>query len=333
MRLAGCQPVRRTFDSQTAARSWARDEESRLERLRDRGGGRHTLAEAIERYYRTILPEKAETTQRTDERLLRWWYDNHGTLELAHITPAVLTAARDRVRQRASGPTANRYLAAISAVLSRAYREWGWMQENPTDRVGRFKESQGRVRWLTAEEIARLLDACARTWRPELRILVAIAFATGMRKGEILDLRWEDVDLPARLLVLHRTKNRDRRGVPVSTALVAELRKLPRRLDSPYLFPSAKPGSRERWSTYRKAWRKAVSDAGIRDFRFHDTRHSAASHLAMNGATERELMEILGHRSTSMVRRYSHLSKDHVRGVLESLGEAVLPPGGSDRSS
>lgn len=332
IRLADCEPQRRTFPSREEAREWSRTEEAKLERLRRHGLG-HTASDAIERYIHTAFTERSPSTRREGLRLLRWWHERIGHLAISAVTADVLVEARDEIKARASGPTANRYIAAISAVLKRAWREWGWIPENPAGRVERAREAPGRVRWLTQEEIGRLLAACTTSGRPELRTLVVMALATGMRQGEILGLRWDDVDLGRRLFVLHHTKNRERRGIPISAALVDELRALPRRIDSPLLFPPAQPGSVDPWPTYRKPWRRALAEAGIADFRFHDLRHTAASYLAMNGATEREIAEVLGHRTLQMVCRYSHLSREHLAGVMDRLATQVLPPARSHRSS
>ena len=119
VRLAGMPPVRRTFKTQGEARAFARDEEARLQKAREVAAS-HSLAEAIERYVRTVVRDKSPTTQRSDKRLLRWWLERHGAKPLAAITHRLLADERDSLRGQCSGPTVNRYLAAISSVLRRA---------------------------------------------------------------------------------------------------------------------------------------------------------------------------------------------------------------------
>jgi integrase len=324
VRLAGHPAVRRTFSTRGEAETWAEVEKKRIKLELARNSSRRTLGDALERYTKTALAEKAKTTQRTDDRLLKWWYLRHGDLDLHLVTPDLIAAARDEVRRKASGPTANRYLAALSAVLSRAYREWGWIGENPVSRVTRYGESQGRVRWLTQDEIARLLDACGRSKRPELRTLVLMALTTGMRQGELLRLTWDDVDLKRRVLVLQVTKNGDRRGIPIADPLAAALRRLPKHAGTRLLFPPARPGTKDSWWTYRKPWAWAVAEAKLDDWRFHDTRHCAASYLVMNGVKERVIAELLGHKTLAMVKRYSHVGADQMAEVTQAMAKTML---------
>jgi integrase len=183
--------------------------------------------------------------------------------------------------------------------------------------VSKEKESPGRVRYLDDDERARLLDACRASALPSLHLVVLLALTTGMRRGEILGLRWQDVDLERRVAVLHNTKNGDRRSVPIVPEVADLLREhgRVRRLDSDRLFP----GNDGRPVDIDAAWYAALDAAKIKDFRFHDLRHTAASYLAMSGATVPELAAVLGHRSLQMVRRYAHLSDQHVGAVVERM--------------
>jgi integrase len=333
IRLAGQRPITSSFDSYDEARDYARREEKASADRRALGeSGSRLLGHAIARYVETVLPTKSPNTVVTGAKLLQWWYEQHGTIPLLALTADRLAQIRDALageldeeRRPLRGPaTVNRYLTALSAVLTRAFREWDWIPANPLQRVSRLPEPQGRVRFLTREEVATLLDACGAE-RRELRTLAAIALYTGMRQGEILGLRWGQVDLGRRLIVLHLTKNRERRGVPISDALLEELRDHPRRLDTDLLFPMVADAGRVSRDTWRGPWHRALAAAGITDFRFHDTRHTAASHLAMLGATEREIAELLGHKTLAMVKRYSHLSREHVASVLNRLGDSLAP--------
>ena len=155
--------------------------------------------------------------------------------------------------------------------------------------------------------------------------IVLIALTTGARRNEILNLRWNNVDLRKRIAILEDTKNRERRSLTLVPQVVEELKKLKkiRRIDDDLIFAHPKTGKHSYYH-FEKAWRKARQDAGISDFRFHDLRHSCASYLAMNGATTAEIAAVLGHKTLVMVKRYSHLSDEHVRGVVEKTAEKVL---------
>lgn len=335
VRMTGAPPITATHATLKAAKAWAKGEESRVEEARARHAGNVTLADAIKRYIVAVLPQKAASTRRSDAGRLRWWAATYGGLPLSGVTSGLLAAARDELLAGgAKGPTVNRYLAAVSAVLARAAGEWEWLRSNPAAGVKRFKESLGRVRYLSAEEIEALLAACP----PVLRTIVAVALATGIRQGELFRLRLRDVNLARRVIVLHVTKSGDRRGLPIPRPLVARLRWYlryyhPNRGDADaLLFPAARKGTKNAWWSYRKQWYKAVAGAKLVDFHYHDLRHTTASYLAMNGATTREIMEVLGHRTAAMAQRYSHLSPAHVAGVVERISTQVLPPRGARRS-
>ena len=154
---------------------------------------------------------------------------------------------------------------------------------------------------------------------------VVLALATGARRGEILGLRWKDVDFKRNRIVLEHTKNHERRALPLSRhalAVLDTLKRSPvRRIDTDLVFP--KDGS-DKPADLRYHWRRALEQAGITDFRFHDLRHSAASYLAMDGASLAEIAEVLGHKTLAMVKRYSHLSEQHTRGVVERMNLRIF---------
>jgi integrase len=139
----------------------------------------------------------------------------------------------------------------------------------------------------------------------------------------LLGLQWPDVELKRGTLTFHETKNGERRAVPLTGQALVLMRQHAkvRRLDTALLFPDP-TGSRP--LSIRNAFENAVERAGIADFRFHDLRHTAASYLAMNGASLMEIAEVLGHKTLNMVKRYAHLSEAHTRGVVERMNRAVF---------
>jgi integrase len=177
-----------------------------------------------------------------------------------------------------------------------------------------------------------LLKACQASSNPYLYPVVVLALSTGMRQGEIMGLKWEDVDLHQGRVTLHETKNGERRVVPLvgkALELLKEYAKV-RRIGTPLLFPgkvkTQRPGE---VATYRPIdlrapWLAALKKAGIDDFRFHDLRHSTASYLAMNGASLAEIAEVLGHKTLQMVKRYAHLSEAHTAGVVARMNERIF---------
>jgi integrase len=185
-------------------------------------------------------------------------------------------------------------------------------------RVSKKTEPRGIVRYLSDEERTALLDACQKSGYKPLYLMVLFALTTGMRRGELLGLRWQDIDLDRRLAVLHNTKNGDRRSVPIVPEVAELLREhgKVRKLGNDHVF--AAEGAAEVW-LFDKAWYQALTVAKIKDFRFHDLRHTAASYLAMSGATTAEIAAVLGHRTLQMVKRYAHLSDQHVGTVVERM--------------
>ena len=217
----------------------------------------------------------------------------------------------------------NRYLAVLSHAFTVAVREWQWCDDNPVRKVTKPQEPRGRVRYLSEEERERILKECKASRNPHLYTVVVLALATGARKMELISLRWSDVDLKRGLLTFHETKNGERRSVPlVGYALdVLTQHAKVRRLDTWLVFPKPTGG---KFLRFREAFDNAVERAGIADFRFHDLRHSAASYLAMNGASLMEIADILGHKTLSMVKRYAHLSEAHTRNVVQRMNAAIF---------
>lgn len=338
VRLRGFPPVSATFERRTDAKQWAKETEVKIKERRyfkSVESEKHTLADLVDRYINDVVPEKGRTGQ-DYARHLTWWKEQIGHHLLCDVTPSLLAEHRDKLRRNSthqgpqrSGPTCNRYLAALSSAFSLAQKEWEWLSDNPVRKVGRFREHQGRDRFLSDGERQRLLLACANSSSQYLYPIVILALATGMRKGEITGLRWKDVDLQRGLIILHKTKNRQKRNVPLlghAHEVISDLAKV-RHLHTNLLFPG-KPDKTGETKPIdpRSAFERAMKEAGIEDFVFHGLRHCAASALAMGGASEREIMEVLGHKSTSMAQRYSHLSETHTRGVVARMNEQLFSP-------
>ena len=214
----------------------------------------------------------------------------------ADVTPSLLGEARDTLAKGRSPATVVRYIAALSHVFTITVNEWEWLENNPMRKVRKPKEPRGRVRILSDEEREELLKACKNSKNIYIHNVVVLALSTGMRQGEIMNLRWQDVDFEKGIIILHETKNDERRAVPLTSyalELLKEQNKL-RHIDTDLLFPGKNP---KRPVFIRTPWITAVKEAKLLDFRFHDLRHSAASYLAMNGATLAEIAEILGHKT------------------------------------
>jgi len=218
--------------------------------------------------------------------------------------------------------TCNRYVSVIKASFTKAY-EWGFITEERLKIVRRVKKLKGevsRLRFLSQEEIEALFANCD----PHLYPIVFMALNTGMRKSEILNLKWSNVDLKHDLILLEKTKNNERREIPINQALKRVLLNLftKRRLDTDYVFINPETG--KRYTNLKRSFHTACKKkAGIKDFRFHDLRHTFASHLVMSGVDLKTVQELLGHKDISMTLRYSHLSQAHKREAVKTLEKVI----------
>ena len=347
VRIKGHPPQTASFPRKTDATRWAAETETLIRQRRHFNvfeAKRHTAAEMIERFISDVLPNRPKLRRDLISHLA-WWKSEVGAHLLSELTPSVLSAARDKlskgktVRKKKRAPaTVLRIMASMSAVLKVAERDWGWIESSPMAKISKPVASRGRVRFLSDGERTSLLTACAELGHPYLHTIVVVALSTGMRLGEILGLRWELVDVRDSLAIGHaqllETKNGERRGVPIAGAALAAVRSLARKESKSHglMFPSIrlKPKTKlevEKPMDIRRPWEEAVAKAKLKDFRFHDLRHSAASYLAMNGATASEIAAVLGHKTLAMVKRYAHLSESHTASVVARMNAQVFGEG------
>lgn len=264
------------------------------------------------------------------EHILQWWRESIGERLIGDVTPALIVECREKLATESTHQGKKRapativsYLASLSLVFSVASREWQWIESNPVAKVSKPSLPRGRTRFLDEDERDRLLQACQESSNSLLYTITVIALSTGMRRNEILSLKWNDIDFVRGRLTLQETKNGDCRVVPLAGHALELVRELEdkRRVDSELLFPSKNPSKP---IDFRSAWRVAVKNAGIKDFRFHDTRHCCASYLLMNGASLAEVGEVLGHRNVQTSKRYSHLSDSHRFNLVSSMNEKIF---------
>jgi integrase len=213
----------------------------------------------------------------------------------------------------------NRDMAILGHMLSKAV-EWDMLESSPFKKGKRlmFKENNHRLRFLSEEEINRILGACS----PHLKPIVATALLTGMRRGELLSLKWEQIRNDFIYLEAAMTKSGKARQIPINDRLAEVLREVRRgnQLKSPYVFCDSQG---RRFHEVKRSFVSACRRAGLEDFRFHDLRHTFASHLVMNGVGLKAVQELLGHADLKMTMRYAHLSQAHLQeavAVLNDLG-------------
>jgi len=332
IKLKGSDPVTATFQRKTDAKKWASDTEADLRAgryFKTAEAKKHTVGEMIDRYKKSVLPTKG--SHKPNQKIqLEWWKNRIGKYTLAEATPALIAECRDellagitRLKKKRSPATVNRYLAALSHCFTIAVKEWGWLDDSPMRKVSKGKEARGRVRFLSDDERISLLEACKESSNSLLYPVVVIALSTGARQGEILSLKWDQVDIQRGVIILYETKNGEIRTLPLVGHALEEIKKLSkvRNIDTDLLFPGK---NRQQPIGIRAPWERALAQTEIKDFRFHDLRHSAASYLAMNGATLTEIADVLGHKTLQMVKRYSHLSEQHTSKIVAKMNEQIF---------
>lgn len=314
VRRAGIPTQSRTFARLRDARKWAADLESDIDAGRYAPADNIRMRELIDRYILTICPAK-KTGDRQAQQLATW-SALIGDYQVSRLQPRHVASARDSIASGRAPATVVRYLAALSHLFTIAIKDWQVIEKNPTRLITWPKEPRGRVRFLSDPERERLVEA-SRT--VGLYPLVMLAMMTGCRRGELVGLAWSNVDLRRNRILLTETKNNERRQVPLmpqALAIVEELRTDRRRGQlSVFGLTDAQVASR---------WRQALKKARIKDFRFHDLRHTCASYLAQHGATTNQIAEALGHKTLSMVQRYAHLSDDSTRAAFDRMGNEVF---------
>jgi len=302
----GYPPETNTFNTYDDAVKWARALETEIDRghyLSRTAAEQLTLKDALDRYSKEVTPLKrgAKDELIRINALQRRKFTNHS---LATLTPTIIANFRDERLKTVSGGAVIRDLVLISSVINHARREWGISISNPCALVRKPPVPLGRNRLLLAQEETRLLNEMLPTGRRSswIRPLTIFALETAMRRGEIIALRWEHVNLSSQTAYLPMTKNGTSRTVPLSMKAVATLRELPRSLDG-RVFPLNA-------AALAAVFRKAANRAGLTDLHFHDLRHTATSRLANKLPNLVELSAVTGHKTMQMLKRYYHPSAE-----------------------
>lgn len=225
-----------------------------------------------------------------------------GVTRLDRITSWHIEQLKTSLRKDGlAGPSVNRYLARLSKMFNLAIR-WGMTDRNPVRGVEKYRENPGRLRYLSHEEVVRLLLACG----PDLRDAATVAICTGLRKSEQFGLTWADLDLEHRLIFIRDSKSGKARQVGMSDRVLDIFTRMKSCRTGEVVFPSAK-------SMMATAWIKARKRAGLTGpshVRWHDLRHTFASHMIMAGVGVPKVQQLLGHATIQMTMRYAHLAPE-----------------------
>jgi len=290
----------KTFATKSDAEKWARAIESEIDKgqfVNVSEAQRTALGDVIARYLAEVTPTMkgaSEDTIRLNaivrKPIARW--------SMVNLSAARIAAYRDARLKEVSAGTVIRELAYLSAIINHARKEWGINVPNPVQMVRKPQSPQSRSRVLTDDEVSKLLMALEPTGRRShwTKPVVQLALATAMRRGELLSLKWEHIDLQARTAFLPDTKNGESRTVPLSTVAVQVLAGLPRHI-SGMVIPV-------RFFTLDAAFKRGVRRAGLDGVRFHDLRRTAITRMAEKLPNVIELAAVSGHKSLMVLKQY-----------------------------
>lgn len=312
IRRSGSKPVSKTFHLKSDASKWARENEIAIDRgdnqLGDCSLEKMRLRDLLIRYVKEITPKKKSFIQETN-RLGQLIRHEVSEIPLSKMTSGHFSQFRDS-RLKGRGPQAVRHeLNVLSHAIKTAMIEWDYpIQLNPLDNIKKPAIPKGRDRRLNKGELEKLEAGASLGQSEYLFSLISFAIETGMRKGEILNLKWDDIDFQGRVVLLEETKNGHARTVPLNSRAIKILKMRPKDQD---IYPF-----NIRESRLRSAWIKLLKRVGISDLHFHDLRHEAISRLFEQGLSIPEVALISGHRDPRMLFKYTHL---RARDVVKKL--------------
>jgi integrase len=315
VRREGYPPLSKTFATKADAQAWARDQERSIDRAEAPISTRElkglTVADLLRRYRDTVTPTKRGADPER-YRLATLLAHEIGKVSLSKLSPALVAQYRDDRLAVVQPGSVRRELAILQHCFALARREWGLpLSCNPVLEIKLPDTAKARSRRLLPDDLTKLLDALNANTAWYLRPLITLAVETGMRRGELLSIRWQDINRKARTVCILKTKNGYPRTIPLTPKALETLSGLPR--TSERVLPVSP-------NAVRLAWERLRTRAGIEDLRLHDLRHEAVSRFFELGLTTPEVALISGHRDPRMLSRYTHLRPEK---VAEKLAKAT----------
>ena len=277
-----------------------------------------TFRQLMNKYLKEYSVKKAEGGVRRDSGSCKHLLPFFGDYLLADITPRLISEYKSSRYDKGVKPaTINRELALMKHAFTLSTREWELCRDNPVKRVSMERENNARDRWLDYEEEESLLEVSPK-WLCEL---ITFAVNTGMRLDEILSLTWKHVDLFRKTATVIKSKNKEKRTIPLNQLLVDFLKSKAkvRYMVSDYVFTSIN-GTKIDQGNLRRAFISARQKAELGDFRFHDLRHTFATRLVQAGIDLYKVQKLLGHKTPSMTQRYAHHYPESLRDAVDILG-------------
>ncbi len=320
IRITGLTPVTRTFSKKKDATAFVKTVEGDSELQRKLGRATANIP-SFKQLCFSYMEQYSGKDQTTVSRL-DWWNKQFGDVPVTKIDEFMVDDGLMKLFKKGrTGSTINRYKSTLSAVFiyfirHPDFKRAGFTNPVRKESVSRFPENPSKNRFLDETEQQSLLETCRNSHWNRLYLLVLMALTTGARKGELLRIKWSDIDFVKRTASLGVTKNGKPRLLPLTQPVIEELMKF--RENTQFLvFPSTV--SRTTPFDIKKAWLKGLNDSGIGKCRFHDLRHTAASNLVRAGRTLFEVGTLLGHSSTTMTARYSHLAIQDTQAMVDKV--------------
>ena len=351
IRIKGYPTDSNTFSRKTDAVEWAKKRETEIREninFPKRKAQKYTVGDIIDKFIKNELPKKKTKVQGEYLRALNWYNEEIGKYYLSSLTAETFIDCREklsnkckeipiknkkikglppRITEKTLSPaTINKYMTCMHTVFSYCVNELDILDFNPMTKVKKLTVKNARKRCLELNEIAKLLNACKNA-DYELFLCVLIALLADARKGEIIHLTWGTVDFENKMFYFLDTKNGTDRGTPMHDFIYKELvtfkaQNKIRSLNNDFIFRTSDGKPKER--LIGKLFPKIVKQCGIKDFRFHDLRHTGASWQAKSGISQPITQAILGHKTPNMTNRYSHLRDENKRNAINTVGDKML---------
>ena len=279
-----------------------------------------SFKEAAEKYLQKLIIEGGKDLTMKQQRLKLHLLPFFENVPLDKITPSDLERYKKyRLDEKAATGTINRELAVLSHLLNKAI-EWKWLEKKPVI-IKRFKEDQGRIVYLTVEQINRLIEAARQDQNAQIYSFIVIGLETAMRRMEILSIKIANIDLNRQVIHIPKAKAGTREQ-PITTQLAEYLGRYLQSTvaDQTWLFP-AKNSSSGHTVNIEKAFRRVVKSAGLDVSQVvrHTLRHTAITHLVQAGVDLPTVKRISGHKTLQMVERYSHQNGSHIQAAMDKL--------------
>jgi len=270
------------------------------------------FSDMVEKYIEIYLKVNRPTWWKSEKHNLRHLNAFFGEKNLHEITTLDVEKFKIERMNIVGKNSVNKNLGCLRAIFNKAI-EWKLLEGvNPVHNKQFFKLENRRLRYLNKNEIKRLLSCC----KGHLKDIVEFTINTGMRQGEVFGLKWENVDFNTGLIHILITKSGEKREIPMNESVKTVLARVRKPCGAVYVFSSI---NNKPFNNIKRSFRTALNKAGIMNFRFHDLRHTFASHLVMSGVDLLTVKELLGHKKMEMTLRYSHLSGEHKMKAVQIL--------------